>query len=290
MAHGPCEPEWHVQHPNKECPFGWVFGAPVCPLTVPNELTFWNSVACAYSFLPVAVVVGNAVNAFFPRCSVRWLCLLIFSLIVGIPHALLKLVILGPRPEGSCLLDCGMPSGHSGFAAGMFCVLLAECWRDAPSARIGRAGQVAALAVSLLPIGWSRVALRDHSLPQVLVGSAVGVAGAGLWIVCFGPFFEAFLARALGEATPSTRQSAGAASAREPVLDLSLLEMHGRGARPATEATSHSPQAAHAAGSCAPAAPAAAARAAPKKAGGAASERTWHALQEDSQDSAQDSH
>ncbi|CAK0800430.1 unnamed protein product, partial [Prorocentrum cordatum] len=276
MAHDPCVPEWRAESPSSECPYGWVFPAPFCPFTVPDELTVGLLLACTYSLLPLVVVVGIAALAVLRR-EVRELCLLIFSVVVSVPHALLKLVLLGPRPKGSCLLDCGMPSGHSGFAVGLFCVLLAECLRGPAPARLGRAGQVAGLVVSLLPIGCSRVALRDHSVPQVLVGSAVGAAGAGLWLVCLGPFLEAFLSRALGRAAPPA-QSAGTASAREPVLDLSLLSttQHRPANTEALEMRRHhddGPRSAAAA-----------------PAGSAAVERTWQALQEDSQDSAQDSH
>ncbi|CAK0800431.1 unnamed protein product, partial [Prorocentrum cordatum] len=300
MAHDPCVPEWRAESPSSECPYGWVFPAPFCPFTVPDELTVGLLLACTYSLLPLVVVVGIAALAVLRREASR------------------------RRKRGT---DTAARPGERALPAD----LLRRRQRAPRAAEAGPAGSAAegvlpaglrhavgALWLRRWPVlrapggvpagpgpgpprprgaGCSRVALRDHSVPQVLVGSAVGAAGAGLWLVCLGPFLEAFLSRALGRAAPPA-QSAGTASAREPVLDLSLLSttQHRPANTEALEMRRHhddgprSAAAAPAPGGSAPGAAAAAARAAPKKAGSAAVERTWQALQEDSQDSAQDSH
>ncbi|CAK0800434.1 unnamed protein product, partial [Prorocentrum cordatum] len=71
MAHDPCVPEWRAESPSSECPYGWVFPAPFCPFTVPDELTVGLLLACTYSLLPLVVVVGIAALAVLRREASR---------------------------------------------------------------------------------------------------------------------------------------------------------------------------------------------------------------------------
>merc|ERR1712113_411817 len=96
------------------------------------------------------------------------------------------------------MCTCGMPSGHSAYAAGMYSVLL---WDPrAPSSREMESRSKwrgLALAVILLPICWARIMLGDHSFEQVLAGAFIGLASAVIWVVTFAPCLTAFLTTAM---------------------------------------------------------------------------------------------
>lgn len=156
--------------------------------------------------------------AFFVRCTARAAqILLLFLFVLTGPASLgLKVIFKQSRPSGSCLTSCGMPSGHSTFAMALFvynaCDYMAR-ERSMPaeqqrlssdfssgttgasstavqSTNIGIA-QLALVGLLLLPVPWSRVQLHDHSLSQVLCGSALGsvlaLAYFGVASICVAP-------------------------------------------------------------------------------------------------------
>jgi membrane-associated phospholipid phosphatase len=127
----------------------------------------------------VPIVLAVALTLVFqgsPRGAVAWLSVTCatFSAILMLKLACLVFV---PVPDQA---ELGSPSGHvaaATFVAGGLAAVLS-----------GR--RVASLIIGVLAaaaIGVSRIALGDHTFPEVLVGAVVGLAGAGMLIWLGGP-------------------------------------------------------------------------------------------------------
>lgn len=177
MSAPACEPTWH-QH-GEECPYGSKVYLPTSDFTWHDPLTLMDTVAMLYSsfpfFIPLAVSVLLLVRRRF-RAAAE---LLVFVAMLQFSNWVLKKFISQPRPEGSCLTSCGMPSGHATFAVGA--AIYAACIIHAMGCKQERL-LIALAMVMLLPIVWARVQLRDHSIQQVTVGSFCGVCTALLFL------------------------------------------------------------------------------------------------------------
>jgi hypothetical protein len=118
--------------------------------------------------LPVALAVAVVLAAMGWRRG-AWVWLLVVGATFG-TVLVLKLGFMACRPVFSPW-DLYSPSGHTAAAsvlAGGFVTLMAG-------------SPPAALAVSVLAaamFGFSRVELGDHTVPEVLIGAAIGIAGA----------------------------------------------------------------------------------------------------------------
>jgi membrane-associated phospholipid phosphatase len=104
----------------------------------------------------------------------------------------LKHLIQQPRPVGSCLVSCGMPSGHAAMSLLVFTWLLAYelgpvRGRARWPVRSAESAAKAAFAVVLLLTPLARVVLYDHTTAQVLAGSGLGCAlGLSVWWLLSG--------------------------------------------------------------------------------------------------------
>ena len=131
-------------------------------------MQFFTDFADQAVVLPVALAIALVLAAMgWRRGALVWLGVVAMTLgLVG----LLKVGFIACGPVFGPW-DLHSPSGHTAAAsvlAGGFVTLLAG-------------SPPAALAVSVLAaamFGFSRVELGDHSLPEVLLGAAVGIAGA----------------------------------------------------------------------------------------------------------------
>ncbi|CAJ1432508.1 unnamed protein product [Effrenium voratum] len=97
---------------------------------------------------------------------------------------LLKLAFRSPRPEahgGSCAKSCGMPSGHTIETIGSFTWLALEVYHTRTLEPRQKVLLMSVAGVCLLPSGWSRIYLHDHSLEQVWAGALVGTTLAVAW-------------------------------------------------------------------------------------------------------------
>jgi hypothetical protein len=90
-------------------------------------------------------------------------------------HAL-KRLINQQRPDGAPFIDPGMPSSHA-----LVATFAASAW----AVHLQRAGASAALLASAAVVSGLRVATGCHTWAQVLVGIAIGAAGALAWM-CLG--------------------------------------------------------------------------------------------------------
>lgn len=222
-----CLPDWARK--NEECPHGYVLHLGLSITVPPNsDWDFGAALACIYSLLPVVYGLLNVAAVAFRRRrrEAFWLA---FAVLTAVANVALKLLFSQPRPPASCLVSCGMPSGHSVFAVGMFCLLSWDCVLQNHDARtLARAEGAAALAFAFLPILWARVRLGDHSVAQVLVGSCVGALSALFWIVAVLPCLGSSLAAYMGRTAREQRRGLGRAAPRSsmtsPVIDESLLE------------------------------------------------------------------
>jgi len=163
-------------------------------------------------------VVAAAVVELFVKRGTRELLLVGFVVFtVGLNELVWKLLLHQPRPLGSCVLKCGMPSGHSTMAIGFGTLMFLDLafrvcptdpqmlqklqrkqrdswWRKFKSylalLRISNASVMsnsqfasvfAAWFVCLAPVPASRVFIQDHTMVQAAAGSAIGCLEAVIW-------------------------------------------------------------------------------------------------------------
>uniref|UniRef100_A0A7S0FCX9 Phosphatidic acid phosphatase type 2/haloperoxidase domain-containing protein n=1 Tax=Pyrodinium bahamense TaxID=73915 RepID=A0A7S0FCX9_9DINO len=178
-----CLPEWSLQ--DKPCPHGHVSGVPLSHFTWHQDGASWVDYAAAfYATAPFALAVGFPAWFLWTRGTKEILGTAFFWLL-ALVVVVLKLAIGQPRPPGSCLTSCGMPSGHTLESVGFFAWLLLEVARSQRTSSLGKCLLLACGGTLLLPVGWSRTVSQDHSWPQVIAGGAIGVCmGAGwFWLL-----------------------------------------------------------------------------------------------------------
>jgi len=159
---------------------------PGSSLTWPSNASVLDGVAAFYSSLPLVIFVLEVIALLLIR-GLREFVLLAFMPIFLFMTFFLKKLIRQPRPYGSCLTSCGMPSGHSIMSIGIAVFLLLELFtRSLQKSRQSRTTLyifTGFIVVLLFPVPWSRVQLHDHSVAQVLVGTAVGVVVGVLYFI-----------------------------------------------------------------------------------------------------------
>jgi membrane-associated phospholipid phosphatase len=131
--------------------------------------------------MPFIIAVGLLISLVCIR-GIRELFAVVFFLLQGALMQILKSAISQPRPTSSCLTSCGMPSGHTLLCIAYFIWFALEIVGRKENISIGGKTRWLLIAgIALLPVGWSRVVLGDHSWSQVFVGAFVGLASGGLW-------------------------------------------------------------------------------------------------------------
>eukprot|EP00927_Polykrikos_kofoidii_P008122 TRINITY_DN13364_c0_g1_i1.p1 TRINITY_DN13364_c0_g1~~TRINITY_DN13364_c0_g1_i1.p1 ORF type:complete len:255 (-),score=36.13 TRINITY_DN13364_c0_g1_i1:85-849(-) len=207
-APGSCLPAWYSVG-DGTCPTGRRVWLPFSSFTRPNEPTLLDNVAMVYSGLPL-VIIGAAVLALVLRKNVRCGMMLIMPLLHEVMLPYLKASLQQPRPEGSCLVSCGMPSGHASFAIGLLTYIFCDLYFRKDENRVA---QGVGAVVAFLPIPWSRYHLRDHSVGQLAVGAILGSVTCGVYFLvvrhflcrrlkddgCNEDHFEASVAEADGD-------------------------------------------------------------------------------------------
>jgi len=175
-----CLPEWQVR--GEKCPYGHVAGFGPAKYTWPHpvDVTWLHYIAAFYSLVPVFIAFLFPLLFLWTRGTRELLAVVFFWL--QLPVVLvLKAIFAERRPEGSCLVSCGMPSGHTIDSMGfVFWIALEIIMLRSLSLR-QKSLWLAAWGVFLLPVGWSRTFFLDHSWAQIIVGGAVGMICGGLW-------------------------------------------------------------------------------------------------------------
>lgn len=161
-------------------------GLAVLEVSVPlRDVTLWDIPAVAWSFVPwvfSVYLIGRAVCG--TRYSVR-ISALLLVIMITVNEFGTKRLVESPRPVGSCLTSFGMPSSHSMLSIGMLVYWTLELFlghSQLNGFRIRttrqRIKQTLKWLSLLAPVPASRVYLGDHSMTQVVAGSAVGAAMA----------------------------------------------------------------------------------------------------------------
>lgn len=145
-------------------------------------MTFVTDFADQAVILPLVLVVTIMLAAsLWWRGTLAWV-VSVGGTLAAIGAGKLLLAACGPVQFGDVLQS---PSGHTASATivygGLFCLL----WRRMRPADL-RTPLVAALMIALL-IGISRVVLRTHTWPEVLVGGIAGTVGVGVLMALAGP-------------------------------------------------------------------------------------------------------
>uniref|UniRef100_A0A0G4HH25 Phosphatidic acid phosphatase type 2/haloperoxidase domain-containing protein n=1 Tax=Chromera velia CCMP2878 TaxID=1169474 RepID=A0A0G4HH25_9ALVE len=157
-------------------------------VTIRRPVTPLSAVAVAYSFLPYLVCLSFFVWFFLREQIYPLWGLATFLMISVICEVCFKNIFKEPRPENSAVRSYGMPSSHSATCVAVlvwtFLEFLVPLDGISPPLSAGaKAGILCLTTALMLPIPWARWYIEDHSLKQVLVGSALGVffGALGFW-------------------------------------------------------------------------------------------------------------
>lgn len=174
-------------------------------ITVPSELKVHKIVAVVYSVVPWVLVVAVIAMLCIRRTVVLLMTVHLGLLVVIVNEKVFKPMLQLPRPVGSCLASQGMPSSHSALSAAMITWATLEISHRVSLVRLlGNAccgthtleSIVLTTVYTLLaPVPASRVAVRDHSLEQVLVGALVGGLVAALYFALLKRYVSPRLSR-----------------------------------------------------------------------------------------------
>jgi len=161
---------------------------PLFDVSVPHEIDLITLIAVFFSLLPYVGAFLGVVLTLHQKLLRGVLGLLLASLLLLINEALLKQLLQQPRPPSSCLSSPGMPSSHSvlsiGVATWFMMLTLSSTGARGNSVTSSSNHHLQRQrhfltscflwASASLPVPLSRVTLGDHTIPQVVVGSAWG--------------------------------------------------------------------------------------------------------------------
>jgi hypothetical protein len=161
-----------------------------------------------YGYISFAIPITVGISALISRGTREILFIFSIAFCVSMNEYGLKNIILEPKPLGACAITCGMPSGHAGTTIQYYVLLMVDyAFRINSAIRKDVIDSVSTsdafplrvfklmsnsnvevislyefLALSLIwgcllvPVPFSRVMNLDHTVEQVLVGSALGTA------------------------------------------------------------------------------------------------------------------
>jgi len=203
-----CWPDWYDDSSelsaNDQCPYG---------VSLPGSVTWHTDMHpierlfnVLYGYMSFAIPLLAGVLAVISRGTREVLFVGSIGIAVTLNEYCLKNIILEPKPLGACAITCGMPSGHACTTIQYFVLLMIDyAFR---LTKVSHEGQVSlrrpdrikrvlrlmsnsntdAITMNefvalffvwgllLLPTPFSRVTNSDHTVKQVLVGSALGLA------------------------------------------------------------------------------------------------------------------
>jgi len=166
FSHKACHPTWYSED-KTACPYGKAIPLPFSRFTWHDPLTFMDVVAAILSSAPFALCLYILWRIFWKK-GISDVASALLLILTGIFTFIVKAIVQQPRPSHSCLVTCGMPSGHSVACIGLFVWFLLV-----GHSRYG--------SIPLLFVPWSRWFLSDHSLAQVCIGSIFGCVLAFGW-------------------------------------------------------------------------------------------------------------
>lgn len=219
-----CLPTWaHVESGIAvgDCPYGRALLGDVSWIDSSSEDDpFPNILAVIYGYVPYVIAATFGLELVAKRGTRELQFAIFIVLIVVLNEVAWKRIIQQARPIGSCLTTCGMPSGHSTLAMGLYTLVFLDfSFRLRPTdqrrvrffcdtgtaprcLRFGRCVFSIALSSAsvlshhefvmvtmiwffiLIPVPASRVYLRDHSILQISIGSIIGFLEAVCWFSC----------------------------------------------------------------------------------------------------------
>jgi membrane-associated phospholipid phosphatase len=166
-----CYPQWKLE--GKKCPYGTKLPMSV---TKAKNTTIFNYLSIIGSYLIFISVALFYYQIWSLPIERKYKFILGFSLpIVTTTNNILKKSFLIKRPDGSCSLSCGFPSGHStttAYIAGIS-IFLSNYTNSPKSKQIHKILSYTTIALWFITI-LSRVGNNDHSVGQVVAGSLEG--------------------------------------------------------------------------------------------------------------------
>jgi len=174
-----CEQPWYTS-PDVVCPYGVAVRG--FDITIPSDATFGQGICIFYGFLTWAIVLIAAGAVARKRSLGNVLFLLLAGFVAGF-GLLWKSFAKAPRPLGTCLQGCGMPSSHAQVCTSYaIWLLVAGFAYGARSASVyTHLMWCAGVVVVFIPMAPCRGVLHDHSAAQIAIGCAIGAAEGLCW-------------------------------------------------------------------------------------------------------------
>jgi len=175
-----CTPPWAAE--DRPCPHGHRTGPPFSGgFTFPQDhATGLDYVASFYACIPLMLAIGFPLVFLWTRGTREILAVIYFWLLTLLEYVL-KPIFGMPRPPGSCLTSCGMPSGHTLVSVGFFLWLVLEVARSRALSMPVKSLWLFVGGILLVPVGWSRTVTHDHTWAQVIVGGVIAMVAALGW-------------------------------------------------------------------------------------------------------------
>jgi dolichyldiphosphatase len=171
------------------CVYGQLVKIPLSSFTYPVESDSVDIIAAIYSTMPLVILFGILCYGLLKR-NFKFL-LLLCGFIFHYPFTqILKVIIKQSRPIGTCNKSPGMPSGHSFVSISVFVlitfVILEKLIYIPHTTKKSRRTFFLSIflflaGILLIPVPWSRVHLKDHSVEQVVIGGILGAIWGGIW-------------------------------------------------------------------------------------------------------------
>jgi len=210
-----CWPSWFDESNPDFCPYGTLLPSGV---TWREDRSIVQRFICTFYGYASYVAAAGCIACFMIKRGTRELYFLCFLGAGAIFNQwTLKQITEEGRPEGTCNLDCGMPSGHSYNALLMYTIVIldlayrlnplicdaTDCklfiWHFIPLANTETidnnkfVGLVTFWSVIFLPIPFTRVWNDDHTMSQIFWGGLIGVIEGFLYF-----FFMRFMGSRFG--------------------------------------------------------------------------------------------
>jgi membrane-associated phospholipid phosphatase len=152
----------------------------------------WQSLAIFYGYTPIGYLLLCLIAFAWTKGGTREFGYMAVAGVSACIVEILKSAIKQARPAASlCSASYGMPSGHSTLSCAWIALIALDSTVSKSKSLTNPLVLVTMSLFLLAPVPVSRVILGDHSAPQAMAGSLLGLAVGSLWFAISIPVRKA---------------------------------------------------------------------------------------------------
>jgi membrane-associated phospholipid phosphatase len=148
----------------------------------------WEDLSYFYGYVPFVYWIGLFLVflVYKPFRGTREFSWIVFGSVPIVVSEIMKSQFpntgIYKRPDASCSVKKGMPSGHSSLCVGWIVLILCDlCCNSSSASNKYKIINLSLLIFLIFPAPISRIVLQDHTGYQVMAGSMLGIGLAILW-------------------------------------------------------------------------------------------------------------